>query len=118
MVKSIMTATVVSIIMLFAVNTYAYSDDVFSSLEMEQADGAYTVITDIENDVHYLDGIIDADKLEYSSIVSRIASYEIYIENDKIISVELNDILSKGDVSLSNNENVLTNGYYDVKFML
>ena len=42
MVKSIMTATVVSIIMLFAVNTYAYSDDVFSSLEMEQADGAYT----------------------------------------------------------------------------
>ena len=118
MVKSIMTATVVSIIMLFAVNTYAYSDDVFSSLEMEQADGAYTVITDIENDVHYLDGIIDADKLEYSSIVSRIASYEIYIENDKIISVELNDILSKGDVSLSNNENVLTNGYYAVKFML
>ncbi len=118
MVKSIMTATVVSIVMLFAVNTYAYSDDVFSSLEMEQADGAYTVITDIENDVHYLDGIIDADKLEYSSIVSRIASYEIYIENDKIISVELNDILSKGDVSLSNNENVLTNGYYAVKFML
>ena len=67
----------------------------FRHLKWSKLYGAYTVITDIENDVHYLDGIIDADKLEYSSIVSRIASYEIYIENDKIISVELNDILSK-----------------------
>lgn len=103
-------------IAVFSQNIFAFSTNTFSSLKLTKAENFYTIITDTQGDVHRLNGIINVDELENSSIVEKIASYEIFEDTTKIISVTLNDIISKDNVQLDASGNVIVNGYYSVTF--
>ncbi|MGN0181034.1 MAG: hypothetical protein ACI4DP_01240 [Candidatus Ornithomonoglobus sp.] len=110
--------TAVAAAVIGAVNVYAYSDSVFSGLEMKPADGFYTVITDTEGEEHRLEGIIDTKRLENSGAAGKIASYAVYCGNEEIISVKLNDIISNRDMGIAEDGTPIVNGYYSVSFTL
>ena len=56
--KAILISVCAAALTVGAVSAYAYSDDTFAEIEINQADGFYTVITDTECDTHTFDGII------------------------------------------------------------
>lgn len=117
--KAILISACASALTVGAVNAYAYSDDTFRKVEISPADGFYTIITDTEGDTHTFDGIINTKKIESSSVAEKITSYAVYDGNEEIISVELNDILSKDTINLFSVEGTpIVNGYYSVKFTL
>ena len=102
-----------------SVNVYAYTDAEFKDIEMLPAEGFYTVITDVEGDTHTYDGVIDAKSIEGSSLAEKIASYKIYENDEQIISVELNDIISDNNLkAFGVDGQPVVNGYYSVKFVL
>lgn len=102
-----------------AVSAYAYSDNKFSRIQTQQIDGFYTVIYDTEGERHTTNGIINAKAIETEGWAERIASYEIYSNDECIISVTLNDISSQVRTELfSNNSQSVLNGYYSIKFTL
>ncbi len=72
-------------------------------------DGFYTVITDINGDAHYREGVIDSGEL-----TEGILSYTVFKDGKPIIEVKPNGI---GTVSLLG-EKMPLNGYYSVKFAL
>ena len=101
-----------------AVDGHAMPEDMFSDLELQNADGFYTVLTDIDGDEHMLDGVLRADTLERYEAAEYISSYETYYNGDVVIDVVLNDIVSDGNVILSADGAPMPNGYYAVEFML
>lgn len=102
-----------------AVTVSAYSDDLFSNIGIKSVRGFYTHITDTQDEIHTYDGVIDAETMEKSNAVSRIASYEIYQGNRQIIHVTLNDIVNKNNVNLFGVPGTpSSNGYYAVSFEL
>lgn len=101
-----------------AVDGYAMPEDMFSELELQNVDGFYTVLTDIDGEAYMLDGILKANTLEEYEAVEYISSYEICYNGDVVISVALNDIVSDENVVLSADGALMPNGYYAAEFTL
>lgn len=117
MLLTLVTGMLFSIAM--AASAAAYSDDRFSAIEMEEAEGFHTSITDTEGDVHTFEGVINAEGMGENFVVSSIASYEIYQADRQIIHVELNDIIPSSDTNaIGVPETLAPNGYYAVRFEL
>ncbi|MGN0107260.1 MAG: right-handed parallel beta-helix repeat-containing protein [Hominilimicola sp.] len=118
-IKKLLVSISAAIMIIGAANVFAYSDDAFSEIEINPADGFYTVITDTEGDEHTFDGVINAKSIETSNAAEKIASYAIYSGNEEIISTKLNDIVSKDTITLFIEAGTpIVNGYYSVKFTL
>lgn len=62
--------------------------------------------------------MIDAESLEQTTTVEKIASYEVFYNNDSIISVELRDIDYQDEMAVGASSGKAMNGYYAVSFDL
>lgn len=107
------TAVLTAVLMSAAANALAYSD--LGNIPSEKKAGFYTVVTDTEGETHIIDGIIDADCAEKSDAIEKIASYEIFMGNESVMNVTLNDIISENSLKLMDDK---LNGYYTADFVV
>ncbi|MEE0857514.1 MAG: dockerin type I repeat-containing protein [Ruminococcus sp.] len=75
---------------------------------------AKTVITYTDGTQRSLNGVVDSEQLENTSVVDRIASYEVFYDNNSIFEVQLNDIVSNNSSAVGSSQKL--NGYYAITF--
>ena len=119
MKKLWITSMAAAVILMSAASVSAYSEYEFSQIPVRQAEGFYTEITDTEGETHIIDGLISSEEIENGEYAEKIASYEIFSKGKSVMKVKLNDVVSQGEVSLSEADSEpFINGYYSVRFSL
>ena len=110
MKKTVTALAVFIMLLLTALTAQAYD---FSEIETTNADGFYTVITDVDGGTYRAEGIVNAESIEK---IGTVSSYAIYENDEEFMNVTIRNIALPMEQSVSGNS--LLNGYYAVKFTL
>lgn len=97
---------------------YTYGDASSDVMPIKSVKNTKTVVKYTNGSTETFSEMIDAESLEQTTIVEKIASYEIYYDNESIMSVELKDIEYNDEMAVGASASKPMNGYYAVSFDL
>ena len=95
----------------------APGDGLFEDFSFAVLDGYTTVITDTAGNDHAYPGVLQPTSLEKHTAVSRVAAYVIYCGEERLLTVQLHDIVPENgkDQYSAVTGKEATNGYYSIE---
>lgn len=102
----------------FSAGAYTYGDASSDVIPIKSVENTKTVVKYTNGTTETFSGMIDASSLEQTTIVEKIASYEVFYNNESIMSVELKDIEYIDEMAVGASTSKAMNGYYAVSFDL
>ncbi|MGN0475970.1 MAG: hypothetical protein ACI4HM_01395 [Ruminococcus sp.] len=125
-IKKRVLSSILAVLMLFpaglagalSAEAYTYGDASTDVIPLKSVKNTKTVVKYTNGTTETFSGMIDAGSLEQTTIVEEIASYEVFYNNESIISVELRDIEYRDEMAVGASTSKAMNGYYAVSFDL
>lgn len=102
----------------FSAGAYTYGDASSDVIPIKSVENTKTVVKYTNGTTETFSGMIDASSLEQTTIVEKISSYEVFYNNESIMSVELKDIEYIDEMAVGASTSKAMNGYYAVSFDL